>query len=588
MTIARFLLPCSCCCSAATAPAQSLPDPATATRRVESAVEAVQGSVNNRVTFEGDAATLERLLSDYQSLLSMQQVEQYRGALEAARAEYQRFALAEDLERLDSEVAALETKWQQLATQLGSDELSPNSREGEIGDLRREIERLNAARGKLGGSAADALGERISSVAQAFETTVGGAEAAAELASAREYWERDSAQTVGWEQEQPIDFASYASTRSQASDAFGLPKTLELFQLANSKLAQARENNSPAAYVEQIEAIRVASHSRLLTAVRQLVDAGHALDAGDERTREAMLRLDEALRVTLSAERDPEFQALATRTGQWLKTAADADTSSEEGRARYYERMKVSAAAAWPQMEDQFEAERGFDPTNPGAMEGKLIRVETDNLMGWRFKVGDFPFATTLSGLPVAAIYDPVVAAAIDEVEGKLGRALGDSDDDGRWTIIAQVTGKMGRMQLRKQIEGDIRDSSSGEKLGTYSGEAAESVDAPILRIVAAYVGPLAVSAGVGVAQVDGSLAACWRRAQSGRESGGGTAPFGRFTVLSLLLLGAELLDRRAPGRRPRAGASPHRPRTSIARAHCCRGSVLGSPWPACSGCWPD
>lgn len=540
MTIVRFLFPLLLLLCAATAPAQSLPDSATATRRVESAVEAVQGSVNNRVTFEGDAATLERLLSDYQSLLSMQQVEQYRSALDAARAEYQRFALAEDLERLDSEVAALETRWQQLAPQLGSDELSPNSREGEIEDLRREIERLNAARGKLTGSGADALGQRISSVAQAFETSVGGAEAAAELASAREYWERDSAETAGWEQEQPIDFASYASTRSQASDAFGLPKTLELFQLASSKLAQARENNAPAAYVEQIEAIRVASRSRLLTAVRQLVEAGHALDASDERTREAMVRLDEALRVTLSAEQDPEFQALATRTGQWLKTAADADTSSEEGRARYYERMKVSAAAAWPQMESQFEVERGFDPTNPGAMEGKLIRVETDNLMGWRFKVGDFPFATTLSGLPVAAIYDPVVAAAIAEVEGKLGRALGDSDDDGRWTIIAQVTGKMGRMQLRKQIEGDIRDSSSGEKLGTYSGEAAESVDAPILRIVAAYVGPLAVSAGVGVAQVDGSLAKVAGDALSpAGQSGGGSAPFGGFTALVLLLLGA-------------------------------------------------
>ena len=86
MTIARFLLHLLLLLCAATAPAQSLPDPATATRRVESAVEAVQGSVNNRVTFEGDAATLERLLSDYQSLLSMQQVEQYRGALEAARA----------------------------------------------------------------------------------------------------------------------------------------------------------------------------------------------------------------------------------------------------------------------------------------------------------------------------------------------------------------------------------------------------------------------------------------------------------------------------------------------------------------------
>lgn len=525
---------------ATTIRAQSLPDPASATRRVESAVEEVRGSVNNRVTFEGHAADLEEMLSEYQPVLSKTQVSDYRDALDAARAEYQRFARAEDLQRLDADVASLEQSWQSLQPQLGSDELSPNSRDSEIDGLRREIERLNQARGKLAGADADALGARISRVAQAFETAVGGAEAAAELASQREYWQRDAAETVGWEQEQAIDFATYSSTRSQSSNAFGLPKTLALFELASSRLKQAREQNAPAAFIAEVDAAREASRKALLAAVTQLVDAGHALEAGEERTRESMARLDEALRVTLDADNDPEFGALATRTGDWLKAAVDADTSSEEGRARYYERMTVSAAAAWPQMESQFEVERGFDPTNPGAMEGKLIRVETDNLMGWRFKVGDFPFATTLSGLPVAAIYDPVVEAAIAEIEGKLGRALGDSDDDGRWTIIAQVTGKMGRMQLRKQIEGDIRDSSSGEKLGTYRGEEAETVDAPILRIVAAHVGPLSVAAGVGAAQVDGSLAKVAAHAQLPSGQGGhSNVLFGRFTALLLLLLSA-------------------------------------------------
>lgn len=540
MTFSRMLLPLMLLLCALTASAQSLPDPATATRRVESALEEVQGSVNNRVTFEGHAADLDQTLSDYQSLLSMQEVERYRDALAAARAEYQRFADGEDIQRLDADVVALEGQWQQLQPQLSTDELSPNSREAAIEDLRREVERLNQARSKLSGTRADALGQRIDSLAQAFETAVGGAEAAAQLASLREYWQRDSVETVGWEQERAIDFTSYASTRSQSSDAFGLPRTLELYQLATSKLEQAREESAPAAYIAELETIRADTRGRLMTALRQLVDSGSALAASDERTREAMARLDEALRVTLNAEQDAEFQALAARTGEWLKAAIDADTSSEEGRARYYERMKVSAAAAWPQMESQFAVERGFDPTNPGAMEGKLIRVETDNLMGWRFKVGDFPFATTLSGLPVAAIYDPAVEAAIADIEGKLGRALGDSDDDGRWTIIAQVTGKMGRMQLRKQIEGDIRDSSSGEKLGTYSGEEAQAVDAPILRIVAAHVGPLAVAAGVGAAKVDGSLAGAVGQLPAPAGQGGSSnVLFGRFTALLLLLVAA-------------------------------------------------
>ena len=86
----RLLLPSLLLLCAAAVSSQSLPDPASATRRVESAVEDVQESVHNRVTFEGHAADLEKLLSDYQSLLSMRQVENYREALDAARAEYQR------------------------------------------------------------------------------------------------------------------------------------------------------------------------------------------------------------------------------------------------------------------------------------------------------------------------------------------------------------------------------------------------------------------------------------------------------------------------------------------------------------------
>ena len=45
---------------AARLPAQSLPDAATATRRVETALEDLQAQVHNRVTFAGQAADLER------------------------------------------------------------------------------------------------------------------------------------------------------------------------------------------------------------------------------------------------------------------------------------------------------------------------------------------------------------------------------------------------------------------------------------------------------------------------------------------------------------------------------------------------
>lgn len=528
--------------------AQSLPDAPTATRRVESGIAQVQDSVHNRVTFENEVARVEQMLADYQSRLSMEQVDRYRTQLTEYRSEYQRFAEDEDFARLGTAVDALEQQWDATRAALKATD-SPASEEGAVDDLRRAIVDLRAEQAKLPAARVRALSNRIDAVAQSFESLVGASANAAALASAEEYWQRDTADSAGWEQERAVDFDTYSSTRSQLTAALGLPKTLEIWQQANQKLAQAKDGSDvPAAFVSKIEDVRKRSRARLLQAAAALVAAGVARDAGDSRAREALGLLDESLRVTLDAANDLEFAALSAQTGAWLKAAADGDTQSEEGRARYYQRMTVSAAAAWPEMEKQFAVVRGFDPGNPDVLKGQLIRIETDNLMGWRFKTGDFPFATTISGMPVAATFDADVEAAIAEIESKLGRALGDSDDDGRWTIIAEVTGRMGRMQLRKQIEGDIRDSSSGEKLGTYSGEAAESVDAPILRIVAAHVGPLAVARGTGVASADGSLQsgadANAAGAGAGANTGSGVASGGllaRIPALMLSLLAAAL-----------------------------------------------
>ncbi|MBK8068869.1 MAG: hypothetical protein IPK27_14990 [Rhodanobacteraceae bacterium] len=80
--------------------------------------------------------------------------------------------------------------------------MSPNSREGAIDDFARSIDGLRADAARLPGS--EALAARIEAVARAFEADIGGAEAAAQLASLREYWQRDSADTTGWEAEQAI------------------------------------------------------------------------------------------------------------------------------------------------------------------------------------------------------------------------------------------------------------------------------------------------------------------------------------------------------------------------------------------------
>lgn len=161
----------------------------------------------------------------------------------------------------------------------------------------------------------------------------------------------------------------------------------------------------------------------------------------------------------------------------------------------YYKKMVVSANKNWPLMESSFKVEEGFDPAHPAAFKGKYIKIVTDNLMGYRFKVGDFPFATTLDGYAIAAKYAPAVKTAIAQVEKELDRSLGDNDDDGRWTIIARVEGTQGKMRRRVKID-----------VAGTSVEKAEAVDAPIITIVAAHIGPLSVATDKGMAQEDGKV----------------------------------------------------------------------------------
>ena len=181
--------------------------------------------------------------------------------------------------------------------------------------------------------------------------------------------------------------------------------------------------------------------------------------------------------------------------------AADDD---EAAREAYYKKMTEAAEAKWPAMEKKFKPIEDFDPSDPAAFKGKIIRIETDNLMGYRFKPGDFPFATTLDGTPIAAKFDPVVKAAVAQIEKRLDRSLGDNDDDGRWTIFARVEGTKGKLQRKVNVEGTVTDKAGNS--AKLKGEKVETVEAPIITILAARIGPLAVSKEQGMVKEDGTI----------------------------------------------------------------------------------
>ena len=179
-----------------------------------------------------------------------------------------------------------------------------------------------------------------------------------------------------------------------------------------------------------------------------------------------------------------------------LAIARDDDAKKAED----YRKMSEAASAKWDALISDLKIEDSFDPTNAADMKGKLIKITTDNLIGYRFSPGDFPFATTVEGTPVAGKYDSVVAAAIKKVEAQLGRSLGDSDDDGKWTVVARVEGRSGKLTKKVAVEGQVDDVK-------VTGERKEEVDAPIVTIIAAKIGPLAVAKDKGMVTADGDVA---------------------------------------------------------------------------------
>ena len=87
--------------------------------------------------------------------------------------------------------------------------------------------------------------------------------------------------------------------------------------------------------------------------------------------------------------------------------------------------MTEAAEAKWPAMEKKFKPIEDFDPSDPAAFKGKIIRIETDNLMGYRFKPGDFPVCEYVAARTLALpFYGALTGAQVDQVCTKLEQII--------------------------------------------------------------------------------------------------------------------------------------------------------------------
>ena len=238
-------------------------------------------------------------------------------------------------------------------------------------------------------------------------------------------------------------------------------------------------------------------------------------------------------------DKSPDGAALKARAQKIIDNYEAGLKAADAAFEENYHKLMDAAGKAWPDMAAKYKAESGFDPNKYQDWKGKTIKISnTDNLMGYKFKPdAAFPFATTVNGLPVACKYNPVVAAAIADVEAKVKHTLGDIDQDGKWEIIGTVDGSTGRMMTRQT--NDVTNTS-GQRVATF--EDSVPVEAPIVTIIAAHCGPLAVSADQGAVNESGVVATPAGVSSGGSSSSGGGWGFRLLYVLIGLVAAAAAL----------------------------------------------
>jgi hypothetical protein len=92
----------------------------------------------------------------------------------------------------------------------------------------------------------------------------------------------------------------------------------------------------------------------------------------------------------------------------------------------------------------------------------------------------------------------------ITATETAIGRSLGDDDSDGRWEIIATVTDRKAKLMARRVVEGTAKVNNGADV--NVKAEYAEPVDAIVIDIIAAKMGPFAGAKDRAVLKEDGTF----------------------------------------------------------------------------------
>jgi hypothetical protein len=480
-------------------------------RDLERAMKEAESAIGNLATWEGAKDDAMKLFDSPEAKkLIPTEIQEARKRFDTFAKLHAKKAVGEYQANAERELGELEKRWKEYSEKL-KDSPSVEWIESESVTLTRWIKDLREALDKLPADNAMrvATEKRVAAMEKELNATLTTSVSGDVARRLKEAWERDLYNSEGWESESAnISFEEFSKETSERTSAFGYPKTLKVVHAAdawlkNRETDEAYQSTKAAAPVKAAYDTVADAHAKglkkLETAAETLVSQAEKLEVNNDNSN-GFQRLEGAIKFNLNSS--PKAIALAKRVTDRLelRTANEAKQASET--AGWYKEATTKASQDWASIKGKYSVSTGFDPTKPGASAGKLFATDTDNLMGYRFKPGDFPFATTINGHPVAARYAPGVEKAVQQVKAKLGRDLGDSDDDGRWDIVYRVEGTTGQLMARKTAEGDV--TLNGSRVGTYREEYSEPVSAAIVTIVAAHCGPLAVGDSAGAAASGG------------------------------------------------------------------------------------
>lgn len=479
-------------------------------RNLGNLISSAESDIGNLVTWPGTERQLTELFADPAAKAAIPE------ELAAAEKKFATFkklhsrkAAAELAKYAENDVQNAEKEWAEYKPLFSDKDASPNSKS-------RAIDRTGSyvqdARKRLAQLPADdevtkKLAARLDVVAAEF-TSLALADQAKEVAERlNRYLDSYAEDFKGWEAEASKPgptWDAYTKENSSGMSAFFAPKTKEFRGRAENFLHNLSENNDYKAVASApvvkafVDDVRAKLATATATLVKRIQPVVAAAEKAAVKETNPLDRLQDDVRLALG-ETSPEALAMMARLKGKVDAHVAATTGAADAKVKLIETLRAKAEAAWPELYKGMSYASSIDLNSAGQQIGFL----SDNLMGYRFKPGDFYFATTIGGHPVAAKIDPAIMAGIKATEAAIGRSLGDDDGDGKWDIIAVVTNKKAKLLAKRESEATGTIGGVDVKL---TGQYAEPVDAVVIEIIAAKCGPFAGAKDRGVLKPDGTV----------------------------------------------------------------------------------